>query len=319
MGGLQGFGMGKQFEAMDQRSAMHKAQMEELARKTKAGEEQAARIAAFGASLPEAERPAFMANPNAYLEAFYKEKLDTKPLIVPPGAAVMPRGASAPTFTAPFKPEGPHSDIGKILADVKAGIISPEQGNERIQRINTPPQPLVNITTGDKKVDEKFAGDFVEFATGGYADVQKQIQQLEGVAGQLARGEGLTGPVVGAMPRHMMAVMNPKALSAMEAVEEVGQRNLRLVLGAQFTEKEGDRLISRVYNPMLPESENLKRVNRLAQQIRSAAEAKLEAAKYFQEHGTLKGWKGKLWTIKDFNIESDGANDSGSGWSIKKK
>jgi hypothetical protein len=70
---------------------------------------------------------------------------------------------------------------------------------------------------------------------------------------------------------------------------------------------------------MLPESENLKRVNRLAQQIRSAAEAKLEAAKYFQEHGTLKGWKGKLWTIKDFNIESDGANDSWSGWSIKKK
>jgi hypothetical protein len=36
------------------------------------------------------------------------------------------------------------------------------------------------------------------------------------------------------------------------------------------------------------------------QQIQSAADAKLSAAKYFQENGTLKGWQGKLMTKEDF-------------------
>jgi hypothetical protein len=76
-------------------------------------------------------------------------------------------------------------------------------------------------------------------------------------------------------------------------------------LGAQFTEKEGERLISRAYNPVLSQPENKKRVDRLIKQIQSAAEAKLEASRYFMAKGTLEGWKGKLWKMEDFNPESD--------------
>jgi hypothetical protein len=36
------------------------------------------------------------------------------------------------------------------------------------------------------------------------------------------------------------------------------------------------------------------------QQIQTAADAKMDAAKYFQEKGTLKGWKGKMFTLEDF-------------------
>jgi hypothetical protein len=309
MGGIQGYGQGKQFEALEEQANFRKAQMEELARKTAAGKAQQEHITRFAQSLPEADRPAFLANPTEYLQAFYKNKLDDKPSIVPPGASVLPRGATQPTFTAPFKPEEPKpSPLSVLLKERDAlppGSPMRQFYDEAIKKQSTHQPPIVQLSTGDKKVDEKFAGEFVEFATGGYADVEKQIAQLDDVAKQLESKAGLTGPVVGAMPRHMMAVMNPKALAALESVEEVGQRNLRLILGPQFTEKEGERLISRVYNPMLSEEENLKRVRRLQKQMGDAAKAKLEAAQYFQEHGTLKGWKGKLWTVKDFNVDKD--------------
>jgi hypothetical protein len=179
MGGLQGFGMGKQFEAMDQRSAMHKAQMEELARKTKAGEEQAARIAAFGASLPEAERAAFMANPNAYLEAFYKEKLDTKPLIVPPGAAVMPRGASAPTFTAPFKPEeAKPSPLAALLKERDAlPPNSPIRAtyDEAIKRATAMPQPAVVV---DNRAGRGLADNVKDIVAGTHAAASSAVDSL---------------------------------------------------------------------------------------------------------------------------------------------
>jgi hypothetical protein len=160
--------------------------------------------------------------------------------------------------------------------------------------------------SAQRAVDSKFADDYVSFATGGFSETQKQLQQLRAVSEALknARPGSLTGPRVGVLPRSAMAVVNPDALTALESVEEVGQRNLRLVLGPQFTEKEGERLISRVYNPMLRESDNLKRVERLYTQIEEAAKAKLDASQYFQKHGTLDGWKGKLWTLKDF--EPDG-------------
>jgi hypothetical protein len=156
MGGLQGFGMGKQFEAMDQRSALHKAQMDELARKTKAGEEQAARVAAFGASLPEAERTAFMANPTAYLEALYKQ--DKGPLVVPAGGSVVDRkDPTKPLFSAPFKPEAPKpSSLAQLIAERSA--LPPDSPHARtydeaIRKATTHQPPIATL---DLRQDNKF-------------------------------------------------------------------------------------------------------------------------------------------------------------------
>jgi len=178
----------------------------------------------------------------------------------------------------------------------------------------------INLTPAEKKVDEVFAKDYSEYvASGGFADVNKLIGQLGGVLTQLKKATGevplekgeskpnLTGPGLGAMPNWALSRTHPKAVAARDAVEEVVQRNLRLVLGAQFTEKEGERLIARAYNPSLDEKENIKRVTRLIGQIKAAAKAKQRASNYYERYGTLKGFKGKLWTITDF----DGGEDLG--------
>lgn len=160
------------------------------------------------------------------------------------------------------------------------------------------------LTEGQKAVDTEFAKDYAAYmAGGGFADVRKQLNQLKGVTSKLKSGQNLTGPMVGRVPDLIGAWTNPDAISTRESVGEVVQRSLRQVLGAQFTEKEGERLIARAYNPALPEVENRKRVARLRIQLTQAAQAKESAARYFEKNGTLRGWKGKLPSFADIDPE----------------
>jgi len=178
----------------------------------------------------------------------------------------------------------------------------------------------INLSKGEEAVDKGFGKEYIDWKSrGGYADAQKNIEQLKEVRNMLASGQELTGPMTGNMPDFINQFANPKAMAARDMVEEVVQRNLRLILGAQFTEKEGERLIARAYNPKLDESENLKRVDRLITAIEQAAQAKEGASNYFQQNGTLKGWKGKDVTIGDLEKAiSDDPTQSQGGFSIKR-
>lgn len=151
-------------------------------------------------------------------------------------------------------------------------------------------------TPAQRAVDTAFAKDYSDFvAGGGFADVKKNIKQLQDVKKELETGETITGPFVGRTPDWAKQMLGlGKAIIVRDAVEEVVQRNLRLILGAQFTEREGERLIARAYNPALDEKENAKRVGRLLESISRAAEAKISAAEYYEKNGTLQGWKGNL-------------------------
>jgi hypothetical protein len=126
----------------------------------------------------------------------------------------------------------------------------------------------------------------------------------------LEAGEPITGVSVAVQPDILLAMTNPKALQSRELVEEVVQRNLKTILGGQFTEREGDRLISRAFNPKLPPEENAKRVRRLFLQMSSAAEQKQAMADYFDQFGTLRGYRGKMPTVQDFYNAMEG--DSGT-------
>jgi hypothetical protein len=192
------------------------------------------------------------------------------------------------------------------------GLTKPPQGMFR-PNPNEPglaPEPG-GVTIGQESLDKQFGQDAAAWvAAGGFADAQKSITQLgearkalEAVASGKQKGS-LTGPAVSKIPEFAKPVFNPAAVKVRDAVQEVVQRNLRLVLGAQFTEKEGERLIARAYNENLDEAENAKRVGRLMKQLKDAAEAKQDAVNYFSEHGTLTGFKGKTWTLADFDPET---------------
>jgi hypothetical protein len=165
--------------------------------------------------------------------------------------------------------------------------------------------PLASAPTptgGQRTVDEAFGKEYASWvAGGGFADIEKQLDQLRVAKQNLDTDTSLTGPVAGRFPDAIRSFTNPKAVSTSELVTEAVQRNLRLVLGAQFTEKEGERLISRAYNPTLSNTENARRVERLITQIETAAKTKADAAAYFEKNGTLAGWNGRLPTFADFD------------------
>ena len=143
------------------------------------------------------------------------------------------------------------------------------------------------LTDGEKALDREFAKEMVSF---NLPDINKGLAQLTEASKELGESDTLTGPWVSLLPNFVGDRVNPQAAEVREAVEEVVQRNLRLVLGAQFTEKEGERLISRAFNPKLQESENKKRVERLITSIRDAAQEKLNMRSHFQKFGTLRGY-----------------------------
>jgi hypothetical protein len=162
-------------------------------------------------------------------------------------------------------------------------------------------------TPGGETFDKEVAKDLNKFILSGAADQAKNISQLRDARDRLAGGENLAGPILGAMPKGVrIAAGYGGSVDVQEAIEEVVQRNLREVLGGQFSEREGDRLISRAYNPQLSEQENLARLDRLIRQVELAYEQKRSAAEYFSSHGgTLAGWEGKLPTMADFSVALD--------------
>ena len=165
-----------------------------------------------------------------------------------------------------------------------------------------------SLTPLETELDKKAADDLVQFTIGGgFSDVQKGLSQLN-IAKQTLQQqpEGkITGKLVGAQDdTGILKYTNPTAQDTKEQVQEIAQRNLRLILGPQFTAKEGEQLINRVYNPALPQSVNAQRLGLLEEQMLSAAKTKQEAVDYYNTNGTLKGFKGKL-----YNSTSDFLNE----------
>ena len=178
------------------------------------------------------------------------------------------------------------SDSGKV-SQVGGGGVAIDLGGD---------QPV-----GLEALDKAYAKDHLEWTRGGGADMGAQVAQINTVLQNLEKGEPLTGPAVGLINSvGLLGLVNPDAQDAKEQVEEVVQRNLRLVLGAQFTEKEGERLISRAYNPMLSPEKNIARLRKLYLQMEVSRQQREAMADYFKKNFTLRGYEGPQPNISDF-------------------
>lgn len=212
--------------------------------------------------------------------------------------------AASPTYgpITNFEKMGPNGKpiIESAYRDSPAAANLMERGFTAVKT----PASVTNINLGQqspgaKKADQEYASEWVEWETGGRADAEKSITQLRGVRDLLeavVSGESdadLTGQASSVLPSSLRSWVNAESADQQQLVEEVVQRNLRLILGAQFTNEEGKRLIDRAYNPMLDESRNLRRINLLINQMEKMAGAKDAAARYWHENGqTLVGFAG---------------------------
>jgi hypothetical protein len=185
-------------------------------------------------------------------------------------------------------------------------------------------------------VDREFAKDYVEFIQTGASDAAKALEELGGARDQLrgyyineegervpvkgGKRDDLTGAFVGTVAgipgvgKVAQDIFFPESSDVQETVEYTVQRSLRPILGSQFTKEEGERLISRVYNPRLKEEVNASRLDRLIKQLDRAHQEKRRAAAYFEQWGTLTGFRGRTaWTVDDFMPNAPAPTDFKDG------
>lgn len=153
-------------------------------------------------------------------------------------------------------------------------------------------------TAGIQQLDKDFAKDYSKFKLGGgYASLDKSLEQLKGVVKQLKKPDSdLTGNwYEKILPQgtsdYIRRVTDETGQDAKDIVEQVIQQSLRQTLGAQFTEKEAARLIERSYNPALAPEKNAERLEATIKEIETMAREKEKAGKYFEKNKTLDGYK----------------------------
>ena len=149
----------------------------------------------------------------------------------------------------------------------------------------------VLLTPAEKVVDEKFAATAAEYLSGGKTQIEANVLNLRRKLKILESGEqNVSGPLVGNLPESVQSVFASDALSFIGDIREIVFQSLREKLGAQFTEKEGDRLVAAAFDQRLSEEQNIKRLERLLQVIEGAAKNKEEMIAHYNENRTLKGY-----------------------------
>ena len=93
----------------------------------------------------------------------------------------------------------------------------------------------------------------------------------------------------------LKAFTNPESVGVEDDIRSIIFQSLRETLGAQFTEREGDRLVAASFNPLLSEEINAVRLKRLRTETARSAQAKLDMIDYFDKNRTLKDYKGKIF------------------------
>lgn len=214
--------------------------------------------------------------------------------MLPPPPSKEPENVrSARAYAMTFGPEG-----------------SPEYTSAFREALVRPPAPaaVVNVggpgglqlTPGQEAVDKKFADTYLAWIDGGGAATASRIATLNSAITKLSSGQPLTGPVVGITPDFLEAWINPQATVVRQDVQSAVVEGLRQALGAQFTEKEGTRLLNLAFDPSLPPAENKRRVQRLVAATQSALDAKSNAVAYFEEKGTMQGYRYRAPSVGDF-------------------
>lgn len=157
------------------------------------------------------------------------------------------------------------------------------------------------LLPGEIARDRKFGQDYESYvAQGGAQGAAANFAKLDESLKHLKeRGAGVATRTSSMLPDVVRGLVTPEY----KAIEQDMRSNvvslLRATLGPQFTEKEGERIFAQTFDPSLPAAQNINRLNKLKDALQNAAKTKEDAGNYFEEHGTLTGWKGSLPSFGD--------------------
>lgn len=153
----------------------------------------------------------------------------------------------------------------------------------------------LNLSPADTARDKAAGTALAAWDNGGRATVTSNITSLDKIVQGLEDGQIKTRGFVDALPfasDWARAIVNPQAQDAKNRVEGVIFQTLKETLGAQFTEREGKRLVEASYNPMLDPATNADRLRDYSNGLKKAVEARESMLRYLADNDTLKDYDG---------------------------
>jgi hypothetical protein len=140
-----------------------------------------------------------------------------------------------------------------------------------------------------KKAGEAFGTAITEWQSGGAFQARKNLRSVNNAFEALASGAADTRtffdfvPDIGGFRDSARAFFNPTGQDAYDNVVSVVATTLKEALGAQFTEKEGTRILNASYNPQLSTEQNLQRLTGISATLSATIEAKDAQAEAFMK------------------------------------
>jgi len=161
--------------------------------------------------------------------------------------------------------------------ELKGQLVQKNTRTGKLTAIGKPTTNIgVNVGAGSKKFDEKVA---TELAT----DLKKLpglLVDIEDLKLQRNRLDTIDasgvkqGIISGLFGDTAYTLAFPEGRDIRDRIETVVQKSLKEILGAQFAEKEGERILSRAFNPALDESINQERLDILIAKLDAGVKQK---------------------------------------------
>lgn len=211
-----------------------------------------------------------------------------------------------------------YKDLSIAIRNAEAGLGAYKYDAERLAEIEAQKKAAEQgrigqtvLTDAQIKSDEEFGKWYTNewLVKGGGSTEATYLESLKGVRDTLVdaekSGESITGVSQGVLTKFPMAqaFFNPEGAVVQDRIAGVAQLSLKAILGGQFSEREGELLIQRAYNPLLSEAENIERLTQLINRIEKAENYKNDAARYYQENNTLAGFKPKKYGAEEFRSD----------------
>ncbi len=214
-----------------------------------------------------------------------------------------------------------YNDLNNTIRNAEAGIGAYKYDVNRQSQLAEGEQAAKQGRIGESVLTDAQINSDKAFGTwytnewllkGGGSTEQTYIESLKGVRDVLAdaekSGDSISGVSQGVLSKFptAQAFFNPEGAIVQDRIASVAQLSLKAILGGQFSEREGELLIQRAYNPLLSEAENIERLTQLINRIDKAENYKKAAAQYYEENKSISGFKGQKYAEEEFrsDIES---------------
>tara|TARA_R100001530_G_scaffold30105_1_gene23643 strand:- start:1843 stop:3219 length:1377 start_codon:yes stop_codon:yes gene_type:complete len=221
-----------------------------------------------------------------------------------------------------IKPQDKFEQIEIEVPDGKGGKIKVQANRNLVSGKVTPVMSgsgtNINLGQGSggwKTVNTNFGAEINEWVlSGGFTGSQANLIKIDDAIEQLEKSKdeffGLTGKNVGVIPKGARAIFNPDSADLEDNIRSIIYESLRQTLGAQFAEREGEKLIQASFNAMLSEEKNIVRLKRMKAKILEMAKAKQKAYEYFQSNdGDMSGYSGSTFVFENESQIESGADD----------